>query len=99
MSMAGSIEILTEGIQVDATIIADGLGIAASSVADLMRAGQLTSLCERGVDEHQGRFRLSFFYAGKRFRLVVDEGGTIIQRSTIDFGDRPLPTHLRRPRL
>jgi len=32
----------------------------------------------------------------RRFRLVVDEEGNAIQRSTVDFGDRPLPALMRK---
>ena len=42
-------------------------------------------------------YRLTFFSAHRRFRVVVDEGGAIIQRSTLDFGDSPLPQALRKP--
>jgi len=31
--------------------------------------------------------------SGRRFRLIVD--GTVIQRSIVDFGDRPLPAAIR----
>ena len=39
-------------------------------------------LCERGVDEHAGRYRMTFFHENRRFRLVVEEEGNAIQRST-----------------
>ena len=98
MKMDSGIEVQSDAIQVDATVLADGLGIEASVVPSLTRTGQLTSLCEHGLGEDQGRFRLTFFYRGKRFRVTVDGTGRIIQRSTIDFGERPLPANLRRPR-
>jgi Family of unknown function (DUF6522) len=63
----------------------------------LMRKGAITSLCERGIDADAGRFRMTFFYKSRRLRLVVDAAGNILQRSTIDFGDRPLPDALRIP--
>jgi hypothetical protein len=43
------------------------------------------------------RYRLTFFYENRRFRLVVDEAGNPVQRSTVDFGDRPLPASMRKP--
>jgi hypothetical protein len=61
----------------------------------MMRKGEITSLCERGVNEDAGRYRLTFFHKSRRFRLVVDGTGTVIQRSTVDFGDRPLPASIR----
>lgn len=78
-------------IQVDAGTIAKGLGIMPQSLKAGMREGSITSACERGIDEDSGRYRLTFFSANRRFRLVVDDSGKIIQRSTLDFGERPLP--------
>ena len=85
-------------MRVDATIVADGLGVAATLLLERMRDGRITSLCEKGVDEDCGRFRLTFFFENRRFSLVVDDSGTIIQRSAIDFGGLPLPASARRPR-
>jgi hypothetical protein len=36
--------------------------------------------------------------SGRRFRLIVDGTGTVIQRSIVDFGDRPLPAAIRNRR-
>jgi hypothetical protein len=84
-------------IQVDATIVAEGLGIEPSLVHKRMREGKITSLCERGVDDDNGRYRLTFFSENRRFRLVVDEMGNVVQRSAIEFSDRPLPVSARKP--
>ncbi len=61
----------------------------------MMRKGEITSLCERGINEDEGRHRLTFFHKSRRFRLVVDGTGTVIRRSTVDFGDRALPASIR----
>jgi hypothetical protein len=79
------------GLEIEASIVAEGLELEPSSVQAMMRAGEITSFSERGVDEDAGRYRLTFFHKSRRFRLIVDESGTIIQRSIINFGDRPLP--------
>ena len=84
-------------LKVDATIIGQCLGIEPARVQGLMREGKITSLCERGIDDDAGRYRLTFFYENARFRLVVDEAGNVVHRSTIDFGNRPLPTSMRKP--
>jgi hypothetical protein len=49
-------------IQVDATIVAEGLGIEPSLVQGRMREGKITSQCERGIDEDNGPYRLTFFF-------------------------------------
>jgi len=61
----------------------------------MMRKGEITSLCERGMNEDAGRYRLTFFHKSRRFRLIVDRSGTVIRRSIVDFGDRPLPAAMR----
>jgi Family of unknown function (DUF6522) len=84
-------------VQVDASLIAEGLGITLPSLRQQMQAGEITSLAERGTDADNGRHRLTFFSAHRRFRLVVDTEGAIIQRSALDFGNAPLPKSVRKP--
>ena len=72
---------------VDAAVIAEPLGLAPANVPSQMRAGYVTSVCERGVDEDAGRYRLTFFRGQRRLRLVVDDCGTILER----FVDRISP--------
>ncbi|UGY15891.1 DUF6522 family protein [Bradyrhizobium septentrionale] len=83
--------------EVDANVVAEGLGIAVPLLQAEMRSGKITTLSERGVDADAGRHRLTFFLEHRRFRLVIDERGTIVQRSTLDFGDAPLPASARKP--
>ena len=85
------IEFENGAVQIDASIVAEGLGLAPSLLQEEMRAGRITSLAERGVEADSGRHRLTFFSEHRRFRVVVDETGAIIQRSAIDFGDSLLP--------
>jgi hypothetical protein len=84
-------------LSIDAAVIGRGLNVEPSLVPVRMREGKITVRCECGVDEDVGRYRLTFFYRNRRFRLVVDEEGNVVQRSTIDFGDCPLPTSLHKP--
>ena len=91
------IEIRDRDIDIEASIIAQGLELEPSSVQAMMRKGEITSLCERGVDKDAGRYRLTFFHKSRRFRLIIDETGAIIRRLSINFGDRPLPASVRHP--
>jgi hypothetical protein len=84
-------------VRIDASIVADGLGMALPLLREGMRAGSITSLAERGVDADLGRHRLTFFSEHRRFRVVVDATGAIIQRSALDFGDAALPASVRKP--
>jgi hypothetical protein len=90
------IEIQDGAMHIEASILAHGLELEPSLVQAMMRKGEITSLCERGVNEDAGRYRLTFFHKSRRFRLVVDETGTVIQSSIIDFGDRLLPASMRK---
>lgn len=85
-----------EGFSVDAALLGELLGVPSSRIQPLMRRNEITSRCERGEGEHAGRYRLTFFYKGRRARLNVDQSGNVIHRSVIDFGDRPLPASARR---
>jgi hypothetical protein len=82
---------------VDARLLGELLGIPASRVSVLMRERAITSICERGIDDHEGEFRLTFFHLNRRARLSTDMAGRILRRSVIDFGERPLPERLHRP--
>jgi len=96
-SARGAIEFHDDTFVVDAALIGELLHLPASHVSSLMRAGRITSACERGIDEHAGEFRLSFFYRNRRARLSTDPEGSVIRRSTIDFGDRPIQGTPHRP--
>jgi hypothetical protein len=65
---------------VDAAEIAKGLRMLPTQVLTGMRHRRITSLCERGIDEDAGRYRLTFFYRRRQFCLVVDEAGNILER-------------------
>lgn len=84
-------------IVIDAAVVGPLLNVAPADVPGLMREGAITSLCEAGIDEHEGEHRLSFFYQGRRVRLKVAASGEILGRSIVDFGDTPLPPAMHRP--
>ena len=92
-----TVEFAEGALCIDAAVIGRGLNVEPSLVQVRMREGKITVFCEHGVDEDAGRYRLTFFHENRRFRLVIDEEGNAIQRSTVDFGDRPLPTSMRKP--
>ena len=91
------VDISDEGIEVEASVIAEGLGLALPQFRADMRAGKITSVAERGTGDDLGRHRLTFFSSHRRFRLVIDDSGTIIRRSALDFGEAPLPKSVRQP--
>jgi hypothetical protein len=90
------VEIGTNDFLIDAKLLADLLRLEAEVVHALLRTQEITSFCERGVDEHEGQYRLSFFYGNRRARLHVDAAGNVTKRSVIDFRQVALPRQLHR---
>lgn len=78
------VEVGEDGFVVDADVIAEALGIAPAQVRPLMQSGTLTSLCEKGIDDDEGRWRLTFYHEGRAVRLTVDASGEILGRSRFD---------------
>lgn len=75
------VELADNEVSLPAEIIAKDLGLEPVSVLDRMRSGQLTVVCEQGLDEDAGRLRLTFFHQDRRVRLVLDCEGRVIERS------------------
>jgi Family of unknown function (DUF6522) len=87
-SPSARVEFGKDTVFVDATLIADGLGVDPTSVPSRMRDGEITAVCERGMDDDAGLYRMTFFRAGYRVRLIVDSEGTLQQRTSVNFGNR-----------
>jgi hypothetical protein len=65
-------------IEIEAARIAPGLGLQVDAFRELMANRKITVLCERGTGEDAGRWRASFYYDGRRVRLVVDVEGNVL---------------------
>lgn len=91
------VEISDGAFCVDGAMLGRMLDLQPADVPGLMREGAITSVCERGTNDHAGQYRLSFFYGSRRARLSIDESGRILRRSVIDFGTQPLPQSAHRP--
>jgi Family of unknown function (DUF6522) len=86
-----------EDVVVDAQLLAALFEITPDALKTAMRSGTVTSLCERGTQEHEGLYRLSFFYGSRRVRLNLNQLGEVLTRSVVDFAEAPLPAAMRRP--
>jgi hypothetical protein len=75
------LELPQGAISVDAAVIAGDLRLNPACVLDLLRAGKLTARCEQGIAEDVDRFRLTFYHANRRLRLIIDHDGQILSRS------------------
>lgn len=80
-----------DGFCIDAALLGDLFDLSPDRVQELMRKNEITSVCEHGEGEHEGQHRLTFFHGSRRVRLIVDDAGRILKRSTINFGNLPLP--------
>ena len=76
------IEVAEGSFEVDAVTIASGLDVDPSAIPALMKAGAITSTCERGEGVDAGRYRLTFFHGDQRFRITVDDRGNILQSAS-----------------
>src|SRR3990167_7646365 len=86
----GAIKIDDGAVEIYASIVGAGLGLEPQEVLSLMRANAITSVCEHGVDDDAGRYRLTFFHKGRRLRLIVIDGGRVVRRSSDCFCRSPL---------
>ncbi|WP_333712214.1 DUF6522 family protein [Yoonia sp.] len=64
---------------VDAHDLGPLLGLAPEEVPQKMREGEITSLSETGVDADAGQWRLTFWYKGRRVRLICDAAGNVLK--------------------
>jgi len=70
-------------------VVADTFRVSPAEVMAHIRDGRMTTRCEAGVDEDEGRHRLTFFLGNRQARFVIDASGQVLQSACIDFGDRP----------
>ena len=76
-----TVHIEGEAFVVEAEDLARAFGLDASEVIQALREGIVTSRCEKGIGEHDGRHRLIFSYKGRVLRLTVDDAGRILSRA------------------
>ena len=76
----------TAGFAVDASVIATAFGIDPATLQTRMRAGEVTSLCEAGVDADFGHFRLTFRHAGQALQLTVNADGKVLAQVMYPVG-------------
>lgn len=77
------------GFQIDAADLAPLLGLAPQDLRRLMREGQVTSICEAGQDEDEGRHRITFRHGPTRVRLTVDMHGEVLLRTRTHVAPQP----------
>lgn len=76
-----SVHRVGDGFVVDAALLAEAFGLTAEEVRQGMRDGRITSRCEAGIDEDDGRWRLTFHHGSYACRFIVDKSGEILART------------------
>ena len=66
-------------LEIDAALVARGIGLDLAEFRRLMDAGKIAVLCERGTGEDAGLYRASFYYGQRRARFVVDASGNPVR--------------------
>lgn len=77
------------GFQIDAADLGPLLGVAPEEVQRQMREGKITSLCEEGRDEDEGRHRITFRHRATRIRLTVNDAGEVLLRTRTTVAPHP----------
>ncbi|MGV8953715.1 MAG: DUF6522 family protein [Cypionkella sp.] len=76
------VTVTAQGFEVDAGLIAKAFGLDTANLKEKMRAGTVTSRCEKGVGDDAGRFRLTFHYAFQVLQLTVDANGCVLAQTS-----------------
>jgi hypothetical protein len=65
-------------IIVDVEFVAPDLGLTPEEFMEEMEAGRVFQTAEKGIDDDEGRMRLTFRHRAKETRFVIDENGQIV---------------------
>ena len=74
--------IVDGGVTIDADVVALKLFLSVESLKTEMAKGLVTSVAETGMDEDEGRTRLTFRYRSHTWTVVVEPDGSLVE-STI----------------
>jgi hypothetical protein len=71
-------------ITIDSELLAPKLGLSVDTLRAEMRKGLVVSTAETGIDDDEGRTRLTFRYRARTWRVVVESDGTFADASRTD---------------
>ena len=77
-----TVDVGSDGFIVDAGLVAKAFGVTEADVQAFMKSGDMTSRCEKGIDEDEGRWRLTFYHQDRALRLTLDGSGQILGQAT-----------------
>ena len=73
----GVVEIHGDDVTVEASYLAERLGLPVDRLRTEMRRGVIYSVVERGMGEDAGLLRLTFRYRARAWTVVVQRDGTL----------------------
>ena len=65
-------------ITIDAELLAPRLGLSPEELKAEMPKGLVYSVAEKGINEDQGRMRLTFRYRARSWTVIVEPGGRLM---------------------
>jgi hypothetical protein len=69
MPVAGSAGSVS--LTIDAALVAPLLGLAPDAFMDALKRGAISQVAERGIDDDEGSYRVTFRYRRRRCRVIV----------------------------
>jgi hypothetical protein len=73
------VSIVDGGLTIDAEALAPKLSLSVESLKEKMAGGLVTSVVEAGVDEDEGRTRLTFRHRSRTWVVVVEPDGSLVE--------------------
>lgn len=76
-TLSAAVSVGPDGITVDAEVLAPKLGLT----PDVLQANmdKLSTRSETGIDEDEGRTRLTFRYGKAKWRIVIEPDGRVVE--------------------
>lgn len=76
-----------DGFIIDGALLANLFELEEADVRRLMREGRITSLCEKGFEEHHDQFRLTFTYGRRHARINIDASGRMLEQPLVSHDE------------
>lgn len=73
--ISSSISVRGSDIMIDSELLAPKLGLSVDALQAEMRKGLVVSTAETGIDDDEGRTRLTFRYRAQTWWVVVESSG------------------------
>ena len=83
-----TVSFLHGDVEIDAGYLAPKLGLTPQRLIEEMRRGIVYGQVETGVDEDEGRTRLTFRYRARVWSVVLEPNGTLVETPQLSIEAR-----------